>query len=179
MAGYMLRDTAYNFELFEDAAPAEPKAPQKTEVEKRREQIRLYEKKQQPKAQVKTVSPSGSWVKSVKIVLLCIVLFLPVCSFINARRQLDELSKQINRQQAKITEEESERIRLNAEVNSKMSINKIEDYAVNVLGMVKLTPYNVKYYDFSGEDKVVLSGGKSLNSEEETSILNKLLSYFS
>ncbi|MDR1629582.1 MAG: hypothetical protein LBS36_05145 [Oscillospiraceae bacterium] len=189
MAGYMLSDSAYNFELFEDAPSAKPNVRKKTEAERRREQIRLYEKKQQPKAkaepkaepkaQAKAAPVTGSWVRSVQLILLCAVLFLPICSFINARRQLDELSKQIDKQKAMITEERSESVRLSAEVNSRMSINKIEDYAANVLGMVKLTPYNVQYYDFSGADKVVLSGGKSVSGEEETSFLSKLLSYFS
>lgn len=174
MAAY--GDAAYNFELFEGAYCVVPEYREKTEVEKRREQIHLY-KKGQSKSRPVPVEGKNRW-RSVQVAVLCVLLFLPICSFVNARRQLDEISKNIENTRVLIADEQSERVRLNAEVNSKMTINKVEDYASNVLGMVKLSPYNVKYYDFSGEDKVLVSGGKNIDTEEETSLIAKLLSYF-
>lgn len=47
---------------------------------------------------------------------------------------------------------------LNAEVNSRCDAAVLEDYAVNVLGLVKNTDVAKTYISISGEDKIVLNG---------------------
>ena len=47
---------------------------------------------------------------------------------------------------------------LDSSLNQKFDAARIEDYAVNVLGMVKGTDVAKKYISISGEDKIVLSG---------------------
>ena len=53
----------------------------------------------------------------------------------------------------------SENTRLVVELNSKVSLEKVEDYAVSVLGMNKLERYQVHYFGNGGTDKVVLADG--------------------
>ena len=53
----------------------------------------------------------------------------------------------------------SENTRLVVELNSKVSLEKVEDYAVSVLGMNKLERYQVHYFGNGGADKVVLADG--------------------
>ena len=63
----------------------------------------------------------------------------------------------------KITQ--SDTVRLNNSLNSIVSINKVEDYALNVLGMVKIQDYQVVYVDLSSEDAVIVANGKTTDSE--------------
>lgn len=47
---------------------------------------------------------------------------------------------------------------LDSSLNQRFDAARIEDYAVNVLGMVKATDVAKKYISVSGEDKIVVSG---------------------
>ena len=61
----------------------------------------------------------------------------------------------------------SETVRLQMQLNSIVSIDKVKDYAENTLGMVKIESSQVEYIDLSGENKVILSGNKTLNLPAE------------
>lgn len=162
---------SYNFALFE-AVPEDdlPKKNGNTQVGR---ELKLVRKKRSHVKREMRVT----FRRALALVLLCAMLFTPIISFVHARVQLDNISREINRTKALIAEQQSEKTRLTAELNSLMTIDRIEDYAENVLGMVKVGPYNIEYYDFSGEDAVVLSGGRSYDGVEEPSFIDKLLSY--
>ena len=64
-----------------------------------------------------------------------------------------------------LDEAKSENIRLNMALNALMSREKVEDYAVNVLGMQKIERYQIYYFDDRDGDKVVVSGGDTVNAE--------------
>lgn len=63
---------------------------------------------------------------------------------------------------------EGENVRLNAELSTLMSSDKIENYAENVLGMVKAESYQISYIDLSEGDEIVVSGDKTLKDKEDT-----------
>ena len=65
---------------------------------------------------------------------------------------------------------ESDSIRNNNQLNSIISINNVEDYAMNELGMVKVQDYQVVYVDLSAEDYVAKANGKDTNL---SSVINK------
>ena len=50
-------------------------------------------------------------------------------------------------------------------LNSSVSIEKVDAYAVSVLGMQKLERYQVRYFDNRDGDKVVMAGGKAVSDE--------------
>ena len=54
------------------------------------------------------------------------------------------------------------------ELDSAISLEKVDDYAQNVLGMVKVENYQISYIDISGGDTVTQSGGKVQKSLWET-----------
>ena len=65
------------------------------------------------------------------------------------------------------------------QLNSLASLDKVEDYAINKLGMVKQEGYQVEYIDLALDDKVVLANGTTPSEKgENDGILDKLLSYF-
>jgi hypothetical protein len=92
--------------------------------------------------------------------------------------ECDELLNEITQVENDIEIAEGENVRLNAEINSKISTDKIDNYAVDVLGMVKAENYQIYYVDLSEEDEIVLSGDKTVEEESETeSKIKELFAY--
>ncbi len=107
------------------------------------------------------------------IVCVCLMAVLLVMN-----TQCDELLNEITQVENDIEIAEGENVRLNAEINSKISTDKIENYAVDVLGMVKAENYQIYYVDLSEEDEIVLSGEKTVEEESETeSKIKELFAY--
>ena len=51
------------------------------------------------------------------------------------------------------------------QLNSSVSIEKVDAYAVSVLGMHKLERYQIHYFENRDGDKVVVAGGKAVGDE--------------
>ena len=68
-------------------------------------------------------------------------------------------------------------MRLSMKRYSMISLEHVEEYAENTLGMTKVEGYQMEYIDLSGSDKVVLSGDKTLSADNETSLIEKLKAY--
>ena len=61
-------------------------------------------------------------------------------------------------------------------MESRMSLNEIEDYAVGVLGMVKMDPSQIEYIEIENENKVEWGEGGLTEKIEE--VVQPILSYF-
>ena len=96
-----------------------------------------------------------------------------------SKLRVDELDRQIAKTESNLTAAQAETVRLNMQLDSTISLEKVDDYAQNVLGMVKAENYQIEYIDLSGDDKVTVSGGKasSSDSKESKSLITKLLEY--
>lgn len=92
---------------------------------------------------------------------------------------LDENATKINAVQSRIDEAKSEQIRLEAELDGLVSVDKLDYYAVNVLGMVKLEDYKITYINSEEDNHVVISGGKSYNSGTVATKFMQIKEYFS
>ena len=88
---------------------------------------------------------------------------------IYSRVQLDEVNRKISSVENKIELAQSDTIRLNNELNALVSMNNVEDFAANKLGMVKVQEYQVVYVDLSTEDCVVMADGEAtvINETDE------------
>lgn len=64
--------------------------------------------------------------------------------------------------EAKINEARSENTRLVMQLNSTASIDKVDAYAVSVLGMHKLERYQIHYFENRDGDRVVMADGKEV-----------------
>ena len=87
------------------------------------------------------------------------VVFGVICCQISAGAERYELIRKIDAVEAEIEIAKSENVRLNAELNSKMNITKIDAYAVDVLGMTKVESYQVECVDLTKGDRVLFSDG--------------------
>ncbi len=114
----------------------------------------------------KTTAISPSFKKAAVFLAVCFMLVLGLLSM---RAQSDKLSSQIYSVQKQIDIADGERVRLNAELSAKMSSEKFENYAEKVLGMVKAESYQITYIDLSDGDEIVVSGDKTVNSEDSFS----------
>jgi cell division protein FtsB len=101
--------------------------------------------------------------RAVKALSVSAVLLGFVAIVIFSTVKLDEISRDIAATQSKIDVIKSENTRLDMEINSIVSLNKVEDYAENVLGMVKQESYQIEYVSLACADKVLISGGKNVS----------------
>ena len=106
--------------------------------------------------------------RAAKALVFCALLFSVVAFQIFSQVKVDELDRQIDSVNAEIEVVESENTRLNMEIDATISLDKVDSYAQNVLGMVKVENYQVSYIDLSGGDAVTQSGGKVHQSLWET-----------
>ena len=118
----------------------------------------------------------------VPVALKKAMCFFVVCLMMLAvnlvlQTKYDTLSNEITAIQNEIDIVEGENVRLNAELSSKISSDKVENYAENVLGMVKAENYQISYIDLSEGDEIVVSGDKSMDNSEFSSKIKELIAY--
>ncbi len=114
-------------------------------------------------------------VKKSMAFFVCCVLMLGVNLVLQSK--YDTLSNEIATVESEIDIVEGENVRLNAELSSLISSDRIENYAENVLGMVKAENYQISYIDLSEGDEIVLSGDKDKNGTDFTGKIKELVAY--
>lgn len=160
---YPVSKSRYDFSLFEMKTGTTANistAPKKREEKKPQMRVVVNNRRKSKINIVPAYVRKNSVVKA-GVVLFCLLAILGMLIFMQAK--LDNVNRQIARTQQTLEETKSETVRLQMELNSIISIDKVEDYAVNTLGMVKIESGQVEYIDLSGEDKIVLSGNKTLD----------------
>lgn len=135
------------------------------------------ERQQKPQQQAKTVKLKNKKAfKTALSVLSIAVVVSMIIGIIYTNSQITEITTNISAVQKEITELESEKAYLEFTLESRMSLNEIEDYAVNVLGMVKMDSTQVEYIEIESENKVEFSGDNLGDRIEEA--VQPVLSYF-
>lgn len=109
-----------------------------------------------------------------KIMCFCAVCVSLMVVLLVMQTKNDNLTAEISAVQNDIKIAQGENVRLNAELNSMIASDRIEEYAETELGMVKAESYQINYIDLSEGDEIVVSGEKTLAEKEE----NKLKSLF-
>lgn len=88
----------------------------------------------------------------------CLALVITVLvTMLYSRAVLTELSRQIEVETENLNNEISEGTRLNAELESKVSLRNVEEYATQKLGMATMDKEQVTYVDLSEGDKIELT----------------------
>ena len=86
---------------------------------------------------------------------LAMVSMLAVMLYNNAI--LTELTEEFNAQSTRYEELKSEGVRLQSELEGKMSLRNVEDYASANMGLSKTEAYQVEYVQLNKGDRVVLA----------------------
>ncbi len=93
-----------------------------------------------------------------------------------SRAKSDELDHEIDKVQSQIRIAEGENVRLNATLDAAVSMDRVDAYAEDVLGMVKAENYQITYINMSAGDEILLSGDKA--KPETLSVrLKEMLAY--
>lgn len=166
MAGYTGSE-AYDFSLFEPQVIEKPKTTQKKQAPEPKKdnsvKIRGMNQTVKRQSQHATVNPAV-----VNALLFCLIGCVCLVATLMLEARSNELSKQISSIENQISIAHGESVSLNAQLSSRVSTDKIETYAEEVLGMVKAESYQISYIDLSEGDKVVVSGDKTVESKNST-----------
>lgn len=138
--------------------------------------IRLLPKKKKSLVEAKLEMHAAAK-KSAKIIGFAFFFLSMFAMLLYSHLRVDEINRDISKTNAMLTQAQGENVRLNMTLDSMISLEKVEDYAKNTMGMTKVEGYQIEYVDLSGEDKVVKSGAKHAQTGEKTSILQKLKAY--
>ncbi len=176
------RNNIYKFSMF-DSLDYGTSAPQLEPVY----EPEVIPEKKQPvkKKKVSSVTKAqknaarASYISGAKILLsvFSVAFVLGIVLFLNVK--MDETATRINAVQSEINIAKSENVRLESALEGMVSIDKVEDYAEQTLGMVKLENYRITYFDSGESNHVVISGGKSYNENSLASKFETLKEYFS
>ncbi len=112
--------------------------------------------------------------RAIKALATAAVLLCFVGLSIFSRIKLDEVKREIATQQSKINIIESDNTKLEMKLNSMVSLDKVDEYAQNTLGMVKQEGYQVDYVNLSGSDEVLVSGGKTIKNAKKKLDISKI-----
>ena len=135
------------------------------------------QKQEKPAKQAKTVKFKNKKAFKTAVNVLSIAIAISmIIGVVYTNSCITEITTDITETQKQITELESEKAYLNFTLESRMSLNDIENYAVNVLGMVKMDSAQVEYVEVESENKVELNQNNLGNKIEEA--VQPVLSYF-
>lgn len=178
-------DIPRDFTLFDSyysggtSAPAiEPVYVPEQKPERRRTAKPAQPVKKKTKTNAVTADEKTATMQSFKTALklmffaAIIVSVISCAIYLNAK--LDVTATRISAVEDKIDIANSEKIRLNSELEGLVAVNKVKDYAENKLGMVKLENYKINYFTDNTTNQVVLSGGKSYGGSSVGSKLKQL-----
>lgn len=140
-------------------------APKVKPVPQKRPQLEIVKTTRRTAAQVRAQTAADTK-KAIKVLIIAAAVLLFMALAIYSRVQLDEINREINSIENKIELAESDSIKLNNQLNAVVSMNNVENYATDVLGMVKIQDHQVVYIDLSGDDYVAVANGKQTRAPE-------------
>ena len=155
------RSEAYDLSLYDMPAIKTSAAPRRDIPA---QQPRPAVKKPKAAAQIRRESVSSA-LRALKLFVVSATLILLFGAVLFSKVSLIELEQESAEIKSKISEAQSENTRLVMQLNSSVSIEKVDAYAVSVLGMHKLERYQIHYFENRDGDKVVVAGGKAVGDE--------------
>lgn len=163
MSSYNNSNAAYDFAAF---APAE----EPEVAEPKRKHKKASNAKSAPKELIKPVTVA-------KLIIIGLFVMISVGCIMVGNIKVTQLSDQIASAQKQLDKADSEKVSLNSKLESRMSLSKVEDYASNKLGLVKIQPYQLEYVNLTNKDNVEITGKQNPAAEIFNNIINNIKSY--
>ena len=132
------------------------------------EREKPVQRKTKTAAQIRSESIASA-LRAVKLFFVSAVLLLLFGLVLFSKISLVTLESEAGDWEIKLKEAQSENTRLVMQLNSAVSLDKVDEYAVSVLGMHKLERYQIHYFGNTDGDEVVVAGGKAVANEEAKS----------
>ncbi|MDD6236331.1 MAG: cell division protein FtsL [Clostridiales bacterium] len=131
------------------------------------EQVRQPEIVKVPKAK-----PAAKPMSPVKVLLFLMVIIGLSFSVMYSRAQLNELGAKVNSAAKELETLKSENIRLQTELEDRISLKNVEEYATVELGMEKMDASQVEYVTLSGGNQV------EITENNDSSVWQKIKNFF-
>ncbi|MBQ3139777.1 MAG: cell division protein FtsL [Ruminococcus sp.] len=116
----------------------------------------------------RTETKAGSVISIILIAALAAILLGTVIYSLDRRNTMYSKVAALNNE---LTYAEAENVRLQAELESKISAKNVEDYAENVLGMKKIDSSQIKYIEIQTDDVVSIP-------EQDDGLIAKIKKFF-
>jgi hypothetical protein len=158
-------NAAYDFSNF---APVPEPDDQKT----KKDQKQPLQKKH--RAKKNAVKPGTV----VKWAFISFFVMMSVGSIMVGNIKITQLNDQVANAQKALDTAKSNEVSLNAKLEARMSMTKVEDYATNKLGLVKVQSYQIQYVHLTDKDKVVVSADDPGVTGFFKKVFNSVLEYF-
>lgn len=147
---------------------------------------RFMPQEQQKIVEAKPLAPVKRKVKKqavrptsvVKWVFISLFVMLSLASIMVGNIKITQQNDDIAYAQKNLNMVKSEQVSLNAKLESRMSMQKVEDYAVNKLGLVKIQPYQIQYVHLTSKDNVEVSGSNLDFTGVFENVINSVVEYF-
>ena len=101
----------------------------------------------------------------IKYGMIAVCVFAVLAAVVFFNMQAAELASQNGRLKAELAELKDQEQFLNAKKERMYNLNYVEDYAKNVLGMVKLDKADIKYVELSGAERVSAAAPEENHSQ--------------
>ena len=143
------------------SAAARMAAPQR-EIPYRPQQLpakpRLVPQKKRSRAD-RVAHAAATSRRVLRIAIISVVAFVLLAMLIVQRAQIATLDMQIVKTQTQLEEAKSETVRLESLFNSIASVESVEEYATEKLGMVKRTRNQVSFFVNNNSDEILVLDG--------------------
>lgn len=146
---------AYDLSIFEAVPIQKPERRAQPQPQR----PRVVKAKPKSKQQLRREAIANA-VYAVRVFGTAIVLLALFGAVLFARVNLTMLERAQGEMQSMVSEAESENTRLLMQLNASVSREKVEDYAVKVLGMQKLERCQIRYFENLDADEVILCAGQ-------------------
>ncbi len=138
--------------------------------------VRTAKPEQKPHIMMRQTEARSGSVFSIVLVSLLAALLLGSVIYILDRR--NSVYHKVSAKNTELTLMEAENVRLQSELESRMSAKNVEDYAENVLGMQKMDSSQIEYIRIQTDDVVSIpESDKGLLSQIED-LFDKCVEYF-
>lgn len=144
--------------------------------EQKKPQMELVRRKKKTVAEARKEMRAGAR-QTAKILTVALCLLTMFAMLLYSRLRVDELTREIDAANAQLKVAQGENVRLNMQLDSMISLERVESYAKNELGMTKVEGYQIEYIDLSEEDTVTVSGNKTVKSLSAEDTKTKLWEY--
>ena len=134
------RSLAYDLSVFEEVAPKRKKDNIVSLPQKKIREKRAYQQKR------------AKMVLVMAVAVVSFVSLLVTFTIVNNQIKLTELTSQIQTVEKKLGESESLEVQLKVKNESNFPLSKVEEIAVNELGMAKTDPSQIEYINLSKGD---------------------------
>lgn len=127
--------------------------------------------KQQPDEKIvirRASSRKASTIKPSAFIAMILAIGVLLAFSIFSMVKLNETTSQINTVQAQLREQQSENVRLSAELGSEMSLSNVAAYAEQNLGLSKADSSQISYISVESGNRI------EIPQQEKSSLLNKL-----